>query len=324
MAARKPESRENGAVRALTISDLERASGIPRSTIHFYIREGLLPQPQKTAGTRALYSDDHLSLLGRITEAKTAGLSLSEIRAQLQTALRKASEQSVDLEAQEYGRVHNTILRFATLEFSRRGYRRTQVATLIKDLGISSSVFYEHFPSKYHLLVECFSTFLKWGTAHIEPQVAQSTDMVERLLKRTSSMVTIRALGTDVLALVNDSKLQEETDLRAPVEEAWRLIMRNIADELASFRPASAPAPTIPDELLAYSLNGALERAFERQTWDDRYTQLDVIRTHVWLWLAVRGALDGRVDADGELVGYEDLIKKMVTARPPDFPPLEE
>ena len=310
-------------VQVLTISELERATGIPRSTIHFYIREGLLPQPQKTAGTRALYSDDHIALLKRIAEAKAAGRPLSEIRGDLQTQVRHASETAIDLEAEEYQRVHDTILRFATIEFAHKGYRRTQVAGLIRDLGISSSVFYDHFPSKHHLLVECFSTYLKWGTARIEKEVARSTDMVERLLKRTSSMVTIRGLGADVLALVNDSRLQDETDLRKPVEEAWGLIMQHIIAEFATLRKPGSPPPSVPDELLAYSLNGAIERALERQTWDETYSRLDVVRTHVWLWLAVRAALDGTVDVSSELAQYESRIRDMVESPPPDFPPVE-
>ena len=58
-------------VKVMTIAALEQATGVARSTIHFYIREGLLPQPAKTAASRSLYSEDHVRLLGRIGELKS-------------------------------------------------------------------------------------------------------------------------------------------------------------------------------------------------------------------------------------------------------------
>ena len=44
----------------MRMRDLERASGIGRETIRFYIREGLLPEPVRTSRNSALYSEAHL------------------------------------------------------------------------------------------------------------------------------------------------------------------------------------------------------------------------------------------------------------------------
>ncbi|MFQ3665965.1 MAG: MerR family transcriptional regulator [Sphingomonadaceae bacterium] len=43
--------------------DLEKASGIGRETIRFYIREGLLPEPVRTARNAAIYHEEHLTRL---------------------------------------------------------------------------------------------------------------------------------------------------------------------------------------------------------------------------------------------------------------------
>lgn len=43
--------------------ELEERAGTPRSTIHFYIQEGLLPAPEKPTPNSALYSEHHLKLL---------------------------------------------------------------------------------------------------------------------------------------------------------------------------------------------------------------------------------------------------------------------
>src|SRR5258708_39813261 len=37
--------------------DLVRLAGTPAPTSHFYLQQGLLPQPRKTAGNQALYAE---------------------------------------------------------------------------------------------------------------------------------------------------------------------------------------------------------------------------------------------------------------------------
>jgi DNA-binding transcriptional MerR regulator len=47
----------------MRMRDLEKASGINRETIRFYIREGLLPEPVRTSRNSAIYGDMHLQRL---------------------------------------------------------------------------------------------------------------------------------------------------------------------------------------------------------------------------------------------------------------------
>lgn len=69
--------------RVYGIAELEQASGLPRSTIHYYLRRGLLPRPHKMAASRSLYIDDHLRRLRDIAELRAAGLNLVEVEAEL-------------------------------------------------------------------------------------------------------------------------------------------------------------------------------------------------------------------------------------------------
>lgn len=46
--------------------ELEKVSGVGRETIRFYIREGLLPEPQRTSRNSAFYNDDHVARLKAI------------------------------------------------------------------------------------------------------------------------------------------------------------------------------------------------------------------------------------------------------------------
>ena len=46
--------------RPMRISDLVKRTGVPRETIHYYTREGLLPKPKKSSRNQADYSDAHV------------------------------------------------------------------------------------------------------------------------------------------------------------------------------------------------------------------------------------------------------------------------
>ena len=59
---------------------LIQRSGIARQTIHFYLRKGLLPRPDRTSRTYALYHPETVDLLNTIKECQTKlRLSLDEI-----------------------------------------------------------------------------------------------------------------------------------------------------------------------------------------------------------------------------------------------------
>jgi DNA-binding transcriptional MerR regulator len=65
----------------MRMRDLEKASGVSRETIRFYIREGLLPEPDRTHRNSATYSDDHLARLLTIRRLRDERfLPLSVIR----------------------------------------------------------------------------------------------------------------------------------------------------------------------------------------------------------------------------------------------------
>lgn len=78
------------------MKELIQRSGLPRTTIHFYQREGLLPPPAKTASNAALYGLEHLErlqLLGRLRSAPLGPFPLSLIGRILELV-----DQGVDLE----------------------------------------------------------------------------------------------------------------------------------------------------------------------------------------------------------------------------------
>lgn len=62
-----------------TITEIERITGIARRTIHYYIKERLIP-PATGSGGGASYNDEHVMRLNLIKEMQKSHLKLSGIR----------------------------------------------------------------------------------------------------------------------------------------------------------------------------------------------------------------------------------------------------
>ncbi len=82
----------------MRMKQLSAESGVPKGTIQFYIKEGLIPKPYKTHANMAYYNDSHLnsirlvkelqekrflplSVIKQVVRGGRGGLSVAEIRA---------------------------------------------------------------------------------------------------------------------------------------------------------------------------------------------------------------------------------------------------
>lgn len=65
----------------MRIRDLAEATGISKTTIHFYQREGLLPPPlDKSAPNAALYGEVHVQRLKLVSELRQARLPIAHLK----------------------------------------------------------------------------------------------------------------------------------------------------------------------------------------------------------------------------------------------------
>lgn len=86
-------------MRALTIGELERESGVPRRTIYYCVRIGMLPPAQKASPSRALHTDENLAMLGEIEALRAQGLRPAAVKPRLAGRLEAAGRSGVDLVA---------------------------------------------------------------------------------------------------------------------------------------------------------------------------------------------------------------------------------
>ena len=64
----------------IAVGELSRQTGVSTATINYYVNFGLLPRPEKTGQTRALYTASHAQLIERIKGLKARGLPLKVIK----------------------------------------------------------------------------------------------------------------------------------------------------------------------------------------------------------------------------------------------------
>jgi AcrR family transcriptional regulator len=310
----------DSAARGLTISDLERRSGVPRRTIYYYVHLGLLPPAQKASATRAIYTAGHADLLLRIGALKAEGLTLEQIRERLSDRLEAETTPSVDLVAEDARQRREAILQEAARQFAAKGYRSTRIADICDALGIAPQALYGHFPTKQALFVACYQVYAEWMAADVEPHVDEEADPAARLIWRMRASAAIQAFGPDLLALAQAASVHGDGELQEAIQTTYRVITERAEADLAGLRGGGEAAPPCSEELAAIGLQGAFERMLMRAAWDDAYDLRDAMRTHLVLYLALEAVLDGRLDISGRLAEVESLLDE-VSRRPLPTPP---
>ena len=302
---------------ALTITELERATGVPRSTIYYYVREGLLPPAQKAAVSRGIYTEAHVELLADIGQLKMRGLSMAAIKDALADRVAAAGRVEVDLVAQRSEKNRRTILEVAARQFARGGYNRTRIADIMQEVGVSPPVFYSHFRTKRQLFLESFTVYLEWMKQHLEPQIAREPDPLLRFLARVVGYYGLQVLSPDLLSLSLAEALHEGGEMRQVAVGTYDSLTEELRGYLAHLRAESAAPPSFPDELVAYSFLGALEYTALRASWDQEFSRRDVIWSHFALFLAIEAQYTGRTDVAERLEQYRTVIERLAAEAPP-------
>lgn len=95
----------------LKIDDVAKRSGLTKRTIRYYEQIGLIPPPERSDGGYRLYTEEHVTLLLKITNAKDVlGFSLQELQEFI------ALSDALELQKIDYRQVKGTSLQREKLE----------------------------------------------------------------------------------------------------------------------------------------------------------------------------------------------------------------
>ncbi len=243
----------------MKISELSAYSKIPVTTIRFYIHEGMLPPPLKTAKTMAYYSQAHIERLSAIQRMKEKNFSLATIKEIL------SDEKDVPVGPEESSGVLMTstreeISRVAVNLFREKGYDRVTIADIAAAARIGKGTFYQYFQNKEELFAECLEGIF-YDIGKEIPELQMETSGFPRLLIRARNFNRYEANILEMLnlaryeAFINPGQFREKWDkaianLIEPIRQDLELITRE------------RQSPLTNSTLLAYLLMGAFEYSF--------------------------------------------------------------
>ncbi len=258
------------------LAQLCRAAGVHPSTIHYYMKIGLLHRPKKVGLGLYLYDDTHLKKLESIRALReTENLSLSKIKARLgggrqpgaqrvtgsepetrpeETESRQAIRISGPTES-----IREKILDAATGLFSSKGYEGTTIHEVTGAVGMSKGAFYLYFQDKRGLFIACIDRL-----AHeIVPEeswqeISRETDFMARQRKRASGFLEAFPSYAGILHLVKMAASAEDPGLAEKAREAFARIVNPF---LWDFRRAVADGVVrqMDAEFFGYVVLGMLE-----------------------------------------------------------------
>lgn len=141
---------------SFSMAELVKRTGVPASTIHHYVRHGLLPPPQRLATKRFLYRSEHVDALRVIRDLRRRQrLPLAKIADVLPEILanrRLADDEPLAGDAQAPG-VAERILDVAIEAFGLHSYGQVSVADLCAGADVAKGTFYRYFDSKGEVFV---------------------------------------------------------------------------------------------------------------------------------------------------------------------------
>lgn len=270
----------------MRIKDLEHKSGVPRTTIHFYLRHGLLHPPQKTGRTMAYYDETHLARLRDIQlikgdrrmplsflKEKLAELSESSDGKPSRTAL-SIRETATTTKAKE--RKKQKIVETAIRIFSQKGYHRAKVQDITKALDISTGTFYIYFQNKRDLFVEVVDHVIRSILGDATREIVDERDLQQRMIVRGRVFYENYSKYSEILNLLRAEMASEDKWPEEKIRKAYHDLTKPVIRDLQTGIDSGVYRQVDPD-LLAYALTGIIEVMSLRMMIDEKYSYEDII-----------------------------------------------
>jgi len=265
----------------MRISELARRAGVPRSTIHFYLRKGLLHAPLKTGHTMAYYDESHLERLQAIQEMKmNMRMPITFIKGRI-SELEKAREKGLEMGSSAHPsddsslgpryRRKQEIINTAINVFSRKGYHRTKVQDITQALGISTGTFYIYFPNKRELFIEVVDDVLRTILGDAADAIKTEKDLMKRWLLRGKAFYENYTKYNEILYQLRAETAGEDRWAQEKTKKIYHELTKPLIREARQAIDQGLFRKVDPD-LLGYAMTGLIEIMSLRTTLDRKYS----------------------------------------------------
>jgi len=276
----------------MRIKELVEKSKVPRTTIHFYLRHGLLPPPHKTGRTMAYYDDSHLHRLQTIERLKKGSrMPIALLKEQLDSLENGTDETFKEYDVtkavattKEKKLKRKEIIKQAISVFSRKGYHQTKIVDITKSLQISTGTFYLYFNNKRDLFMEVIDDVFRNIVGEAAIAIRNEKDFLKRCKIRGRVFYENYNKYSEILSQLRAELASEE---QWPVKKIKKIYHGLTKPVIREFEMAvkNGTIRNIDSDLLAYGLTGMLEIMTLRSSLDKKYDVEDIIEFIVDLTL---------------------------------------
>ena len=268
----------------MRIKELVDISGVPQTTIHFYLRHGLLHPPVKTGRTMAYYDESHLNRLRKIQSLKRGSrVPIAFLREQI-AAVDDGNGESTNhydvtqtvTTTREKKQKRQEIIRKAIHVFSQKGYHQTKIADITRALKISTGTFYLYFKNKRDLFIEVIDDVFRNIVGEAAVAIKEEKDFLERLKIRGRVFYMNYTKYSEILHQLRAEMASEEQWPGEKLQKIYHGLTKPVIREIDAAVKDGIIHEVDPD-LLAYALTGSMEIMSLRLSLDDKYSLDDII-----------------------------------------------
>jgi AcrR family transcriptional regulator len=186
----------------LRVGELSRRTGVSTSAINYYVREGLLPPPPKSAPNMAYYDPGYIDIIKSIKVLqREKGMSLSQIKDTINSG---GLSWPAGLPPEDFTGVEGTasgsklaldrrkhIMDVASEVFAEKGYYATTIADLATAAGIAKGTIYWYFDNKRSILISILDEILRETNETFSGVIRTAPDGLESILRSVEPALRI-------------------------------------------------------------------------------------------------------------------------------------
>lgn len=242
----------------MKISDLSMRSGIPISTIRYYILAGLLPVAVKTGKTRAYYSSIHLKALKlirhkQVNEKKLLNVIREEIKKEI--SLPKSGVKQADLSYDK----RDTILSVSAMLFMKRGYIETNTTHIANSAKMSKETVYKHFRNKEEIFMACADRIFHDMYTQIWNEVRNERDAALMLIKRGKVFFSLYPQWISMMNLVRGLSVGDNPSYRSKFHQLIRQTVNPTIREIEILKQEGRIRKDINSDLAGFIITGMID-----------------------------------------------------------------
>jgi AcrR family transcriptional regulator len=152
-------------------AEIVAITGVPSSSIHHYLRLGLIPRPERTAADSFVYDDRHVVGLAIIRRLRQRGRTLDDVRQALPELLATDIDQ-LDTDLADYltrqadlPHPRARLIDAAIGAFAQQGYAEVTVTGVCSRAQVAKGTFYRYFDNKDELFLATAATIVERAVA---------------------------------------------------------------------------------------------------------------------------------------------------------------